>query len=117
MNGVYEPTLELCGGLPVFQKKGHHSDVWLEYLDSDWWVRKTADRGTTAGFAYIATERPCLPHDCDEGAWNVGTGGNGMVPGPLVTVCLLSAPSSDVEAIVEQAQQACDAEVKTACNI
>ena len=112
VNGVFEPTLELCGNLPVYQKKGN-SDVWLEYYKLNWWVRKTSDRGTTIAFANITTERPCLPQDCDVGAWSVGTGGNGMVPGPLVTVTLLSAPSSEMEAITEQVQQVFDTEVLT----
>ena len=63
--------------------------------------------------AYISAERACLPQDCYAGAWFVEMHkGDVFESAPLVTVTLLSAPSSDVEAIVERAQQAYDAEVQ-----
>ena len=112
VNGVYEPTLELCGGLPVYQKKGN-GDMWLEYHESNWRIRQINYRGMAYGEnAYISAERACLPQDCYAGAWFVEMINNVFESAPLVTVTLLSAPSSDMEAIVERAQQAYDAEVQ-----
>ena len=31
INGVYEPTSEVCGGWPVYRKQGD-PDKWLEYI-------------------------------------------------------------------------------------
>ena len=31
INGIYEPTPEVCGGWPVYRKQGDH-DKWLEYI-------------------------------------------------------------------------------------
>ena len=38
INGVYDPTDELCGGWPVYRKQGH-PDIWLEYTVADNEVR------------------------------------------------------------------------------
>ena len=73
MNGVYEPTLELCCGLPAFQKKSD-KDLWLEYFNSKWRILGTAGRGTNSGWAFISAERPCLPQDCNMGEWQVAVG-------------------------------------------
>ena len=32
VNGVYEPTKEICGGWPVYRKRGG-PDIWLEYTN------------------------------------------------------------------------------------
>ena len=112
INGVYEPTIELCGGLPAFQKKGS-GNVWLEYYSSKWYVRPKIDRGTKKGWAFIMSERPCFPHDCDEGAWfaDMDVDSNEFESAPLVALTLLSAPLSDLNNIVEQVQEAYDVEV------
>ena len=41
---MYEPTIELCDGLPVYQKKGN-SDMWIEYFKCNWLdpARETRD--------------------------------------------------------------------------
>ena len=31
INGIYEPTPEVCGGWPVYRKQGD-PDKWLEYI-------------------------------------------------------------------------------------
>ena len=121
INGVYEPTLELCGGLPVYQKKGE-VDIWLQYFKSTWRICHSSWRDTSrvaSGYAYnTSSRRFCLPHDCDKGAWFVAMDFDVFETAPLITVTLLSAPTSDVEAIVEQAKKAYDTEVNlTVVNI
>ena len=112
VNGVYEPTLEVCCGLPAFQKKSD-KDLWLEYFNSKWRILGTAGRGTNSGWAFISAERPCLPQDCNMGEWQVAVGSK-HESFPAVTLTLLSAPSSDMSDIVALAQQVFDADVRTA---
>ena len=85
---MYEPTLQLSGGLPVYQKKDNR-ELWLEYFELNWWVRPTYCRGEPAGEAYIATTKPCLPQYCEEGAWFVVMSGV-FESAPLVTVWALN---------------------------
>ena len=73
VNGVYEPTPELCDGLPVFQKKGN-GDIWLEYFNSKWRIRVTTNRRTTSQTASVIANRPCLPQDCNIREWQVAEG-------------------------------------------
>ena len=58
LNGVYDPTDEVYGGVTVFCKRGN-VDRWLEYnaLSSKWFITQTSDRGS--GVAYV--QSPVLP--------------------------------------------------------
>ena len=112
LNGVYEPTEEMCGSLPVFRKKGN-SNQWLECFTSKWRVRLTSSRGTDKCTAWIAIgDRPCLPQDCRAGTWHVDMSTPGYEISPLVTATLLTALPSHLEAVVAQAQYKYDFEVK-----
>ena len=49
VNGVFEPTDEVCNGMPVYQKKGE-PDTWLEMVKCKsggwrWYVKPTKERG------------------------------------------------------------------------
>ena len=85
VNGIYEPTDEMCGTLTVFRKKGN-DDQWLEYHRSKWRVRKTSSRGTDKCTAWIVAERPCLPQDCTAGLWHVDMNTPGYEISPMVTL-------------------------------
>ena len=72
LNGVYEVTKEVCGGMSVFQKKTN-KDRWLEYFDYKWYVRLTSTQGggKSVTLAYNTVVRQCEPQDCAEGTWLV----------------------------------------------
>ena len=87
VNGIYEPTEELSGGLPAYQKKcGRGGDMWLEYSASTWFIRK--ERGTKSCRAYNEIARPCLPHDCSAGLWHVNTHDSTYESSPALTATL-----------------------------
>ncbi len=109
VNGIYEPTDELCGELPVYRKIGI-TDLWLEFLSLRWHLRPTFVRGTNKGMAFVDVERPCLPQDAASKVWLVDMGvGTSMIP---LTVTLLSPITSQMTETVKHAQQSYDAEVK-----
>ena len=79
VNGIFEPTAEVCGDLPVYKKKGSN-DTWLEFScdERKWYVRPSRDRNSRAGWAHCSVDVICLPQDCPAGKWKVGTGGKGF---------------------------------------
>jgi hypothetical protein len=62
INGVYEPTDEICGGWPVYRKKDD-AEKWLEYIvaTNEWYVKPTADKGKAEGWMCIASDPPTRP--------------------------------------------------------
>ena len=65
INGIYEPTNEICGGWPVYRKQGD-PDKWLEYIvaTNEWYVKPTADRGRAEGWMCLASDPPTKPEFC-----------------------------------------------------
>jgi hypothetical protein len=65
INGVYEPTDEICGGWPVYRKQGD-GEKWLEHHAStnEWYVKPTADRNRAEGWMCLASDPPCRPELC-----------------------------------------------------
>lgn len=57
INGIFDPTEELSGGRPVYQRRGGRHQ-WIEYHASTqrWIVKSTSQRGTDNGWASVATE-------------------------------------------------------------
>eukprot|EP01036_Dinobryon_divergens_P033733 gene33733-43594_t len=67
INGIYEPTDEICGGWPVYHKKEPSqsssglsssttdSEKWLEYIvaTNEWYVKPTTDKGKAEGWMCI----------------------------------------------------------------
>ena len=104
ITGVYEPTDEVCCGLPVYKKIG--DDVWLEaskpYLNSwRWYVKPGAERGETSTvcYGYGVSHDVVLPHDCDEGKWEVNDD-LGFVQEPELT-CVLAHPDEIIPEIFQ----------------
>ena len=66
INGVYEPTDEICGGWPVYRKQGD-SEKWLEHhaATNEWYVKPTADRNRAEGWMCLSSDPPCRPELCD----------------------------------------------------
>ncbi len=62
INGIYEPTEEICGGWPVYRKKDD-SEKWLEYIvaSNEWYVKPTADKGKPEGWMCISSDPPTRP--------------------------------------------------------
>ena len=62
INGVYDPTDEICGGWPVYQKRGD-SEKWLEHhaATNEWYVKPTADRNRAEGWMCLASDPPTRP--------------------------------------------------------
>ena len=104
VNGVFEPTTEMCDGLPVFQNKGN-GDLWLQFFRLEWSVVSTDYRGTSKSYAFISTGAAgmCLPQDCPRGEWQVWMGGEGKQRDPAVTVTVLSDLPNNTLALVEEA--------------
>lgn len=56
VNGVFEPTDEVCNGLPVYQKMGD-PDTWLEMVKTNagtwrWYVKPTKERGPDSSICF-----------------------------------------------------------------
>lgn len=105
LHGVFEPTDDICNGMPVYQKMGD-PDTWMEMVKTPagkwrWYVKPTHERGpcNSVCFAYGTSDEVVLPQDCDAGSWNVHDG-NTFVPQPEVS-CDLTAPNSVSEFIQE----------------
>jgi hypothetical protein len=62
INGIYEPTDEICGGWPVYRKKDD-PEKWLEYIvaSNEWYVKPTADKGKPEGWMCISSDPPTRP--------------------------------------------------------
>ena len=62
INGIYEPTDEICGGWPVYKKRDDN-EKWLEYIvaTNEWYVKPTSDKGKAEGWMCIASEPPSRP--------------------------------------------------------
>jgi hypothetical protein len=62
INGVYEPTTEICGGWPVYRKQGD-IDKWLEFIvaTNEWYVKPTTDRGRAEGWMCLGSDPPSRP--------------------------------------------------------
>lgn len=62
INGIYEPTEEICGGWPVYHKRDD-PEKWLEYIvaTNEWYVKPTTDKGKAEGWMCIASDPPVRP--------------------------------------------------------
>jgi hypothetical protein len=94
VNGVYEPTEELCNNMPVYRRKDK-PDYWLECCQQGsmwkWYIKLTEYRGplTLTSYGYCRCSgnlhTVCLPQDCVANDWSISTG-NGFVHQPEVVV-------------------------------
>jgi hypothetical protein len=57
INGVYESTLQLCGGKTVY-RKCENSDIWIEHdvKAGEWNILNTAHRGLSWGYASFKSQ-------------------------------------------------------------
>ena len=109
VNGLFQPTEELCCNATVYAKVGNN-DICMEYNAprKQWRVKGTEDKGTDLRWAFCDVPAKCLPQDCPVGKWCVYDGSN-FVPQRAVTVSLLSG---DVASAVVGAGDVDDDETK-----
>ena len=89
VNGIYEPTDEMCGNATVYRKTGDDT-MWIEYHASSrsWLVKPTANKGSNLCYARCAVPIKCLPHECPQREWHVALDGN-LVSQLDVTISLI----------------------------
>lgn len=58
INGVYEPTHEVCNGWTVYRKR-NDNNKWLEFFDASkkWYIKATTDKGRARGLITIQPEK------------------------------------------------------------
>jgi hypothetical protein len=123
INGVYEPTSEVCGGWPVYQKQGD-PDKWLEYIvaTNEWYVKPTADRGRAEGWMCLASDPPARP-ELSRGTCEVWDGDRWTLQSCVTVLTAACAFSGmlDVQIFcteeIKRAQTKLNASLKRAVNI
>jgi len=107
VNGVYEVTDEVSGGMPVYKKQG--GDMWLEYHVSNgrWMSRSTLYKGQAndACLAHVHCDVGVLPDKAPRGAWHVWVN-NAFEAQASVVVTPMSAAEVAAEAAALQAARA-----------
>jgi hypothetical protein len=85
VNGVFDPTDELCNGWVRYRKRGGQ-DCWLEYLENkgQWHIKPSASKRSTNAWAY-ATCRPVQPPQDIGDIWRLYDG-NRFEDHPNVTI-------------------------------
>ena len=65
INGVYDPTEEVCSGWPVYRKRGDPTK-WLEFFvpSNKWYIKATSDRGRARGWMRLSADPPTRPELC-----------------------------------------------------
>ena len=96
INGVYEATDELSGGLPVYVKVGSH-DACLEYrvVANRWQVKRIEHKGTDIGLAVCAVPAKCQPQNCPAAKWQIVVVDK-LIPLPAITISVVD--KEEVEA-------------------
>jgi hypothetical protein len=68
VNGIFDPTNEMCGGWIRYRKRGGQ-DSWIEYSEvrGQWHIKPSASKNTTNAWAYMVCLTPSaltlpLPH-------------------------------------------------------
>jgi hypothetical protein len=64
VNGIFDPTSEMCGGWVRYRKRGGQ-DSWIEYSEvrGQWHIKPSASKNTTNAWAYMVSPSPlhCTP--------------------------------------------------------
>jgi hypothetical protein len=65
INGVYEPTDEVCSNWPVYRKRGDPTK-WLEFFSASnkWYIKATGDKGRARGWMRLTADPPTRPELC-----------------------------------------------------
>ena len=105
INGIFDPTDEKIGGVPVFRKRTD-ADKLLVYVESKkWWVvQPSTNKGTTICFAYISCDPVSAPHKASGSGWRVHNGTSFNLQN-AVTISLCTQSLSEYQAMVEDARR------------
>lgn len=65
INGIYEPTHEVCSGWPVYRKR-NDNNKWLEFFDASkkWYIKATTDKGRARGWMRLTSNPTSRPEEC-----------------------------------------------------
>ena len=87
VNGIYEFTEEVSGGMPVYRKMDD-PDMWLMYNPTwkKWYVQPTSSKGSESGWANLTCDPPCLPERGPKGTWQVSDGGFKLQVGVAISM-------------------------------
>ena len=111
LQGVFEPTSELCNG--VTRYRNLETDHLLEYHagTGQWQIKPKEAKGTKIAFAHCAVPSKCLPEECPAGQWRRIADAEGLYN-------LALEPSCKVEIVSPQEAEASTLQtVATALNI
>ena len=99
INGFYECTEDVSGGMPVYRKLDDY-DVHLLYSPASkmWIIQAALDRGTNLKWAYLRCDPPCLPEKALQGSWQIDEG----VVFRLQEEVLVSFPTRQEVAVAER---------------
>ena len=88
INGLYKPTTEMSGGMPVYAKIGDR-DGCCEYRSTvkRWQVKRMEHKGTDIGLAACVVPAKCFPRHCPVGVWQIVVVDK-YLPLPAITVVL-----------------------------
>ena len=113
INGIFDPTDELVGYVPVFRKRGDDNKL-LVYVESRkyWMVQLSTDKGTASGFAYISCDPVSAPHKASGRGWQVSNGTSFNLQN-AVTISLATQSLSEYQAMVEDARRRVIAECRS----
>ena len=95
INGMYKPTEELSGGMPLYVKVGN-PDKWLGYYApmNQWQMINTAAKGTGNAAACCAGPVGCSPEGCPRGRWHVFDGSEWVLQ-PAITISVVTLDEVD----------------------
>ena len=65
INGVFEPTEEVCSGWPVYRKR-NDGNKWLEFFiaSNKWYIKGTNDKGKAKGWMRLSCDPATRPELC-----------------------------------------------------
>ena len=92
INGLYEPTEELVSNVSVYRKVGD-TDKWIEYVDGEWWVKLTENRGDADGYAKASIYPAKAPEKCPTDCWQIGIGSGNKNFQPTFSVSISTRAS------------------------
>ena len=95
INGMYQPTTKMSGGMPTYVKVGD-GDIWLEYdvAHKRWLVRTTSVICTSVCVAGCVVPAKCVPEDCPD-QWEVCDGGK-LIPQPTIAISVVNQAEVEV---------------------
>ena len=102
INGIFEPTSEVCDGRPVYAMRGNSNSI-LEFSGktSSWQIKKRSDKGKNTGWAYCKANAMLCPDNLDK-QWFVWKKSiKKWLPQPIKVTALMNPISYQTTGIIE----------------